>query len=136
MPEIPSEKWPESTLSLLRDPYQLISKRCRHHQSDLFQILWFTLRKAICMTGRDAAALFNHDEDRFTRAGVRQDARDTVGKGGVQGLDGESHRHRKQMFMSLMAPERIKRLGSVAADWWGSLRGSGRARTKSWFTKK
>lgn len=40
------------------------------------------------------------------------------GKGGIQGLDGEAHRHRKAMFMSLMSPEGVGRLGAVTADWF------------------
>ena len=119
MPEIPHNRWPESTLALLRDPYQFISKRCRRYRSDLFQTR-LMFRKTICMTGPEAAALF-YDEDRFTRAGVAPGwlKKTLFGKGGVQGLDGETHRHRKQMFMSLMARERIERLGSSATDWWG-----------------
>ncbi|MBS0264502.1 MAG: cytochrome P450 [Planctomycetes bacterium] len=119
MPEIPRDKWPESTLALLRDPYQFISKRCRRYWSDLFQTR-LMFRKTICMTGPEAAALF-YDEDRFTREGVAPGwlKKTLFGKGGVQGLDGEAHQHRKQMFMSLMAPERIDRLGSIATNWCG-----------------
>lgn len=40
------------------------------------------------------------------------------GQGGVQGMDGEAHRHRKQMFVSLMSPERIQRQGELSAQWW------------------
>lgn len=40
------------------------------------------------------------------------------GKGGVQGLDGEAHRHRKQLFLSLVSPEQVERLAQIsAADW-------------------
>lgn len=41
-----------------------------------------------------------------------------LGEGGVQGLDAEAHRHRKQMFMSLMAPERIEQLVRLTAEQW------------------
>ncbi|GIW86324.1 MAG: fatty-acid peroxygenase [Isosphaeraceae bacterium] len=118
MPQIPRDKWPDSTLALMSDPYRFISKRCRRYQSDLFEAR-LMLRKTICMTGRDGAALF-YDEDRFTRSGVAPAwlQKTLFGQGGVQGLDREAHRHRKQMFMSLMAPERIERLGAIAGDWW------------------
>jgi hypothetical protein len=36
MSERPRDRWPESTLALLRDLYQFISKQCRRYQSDLF----------------------------------------------------------------------------------------------------
>lgn len=118
MPQIPRDKWPESTLALMADPYRFISTRCRRYQSDLFQAR-LMLRRTICMTGPEAAALF-YDENRFARAGVAPGwlKKTLFGKGGVQGLDGEAHRHRKAMFMSLMSPERIGRLGEIAADWF------------------
>lgn len=118
MPEIPRDKWPDSTLALLADPYRFISKRCQRYRSDLLQAR-LMLRKTICVTGPEAAELF-YDESRFTRAGVAPGwlQKTLFGKGGVQGLDGEAHRHRKAMFMSLMSPERIARLGEIAANWW------------------
>jgi fatty-acid peroxygenase len=36
----------------------------------------------------------------------------------VQGLDYVAHRHRKQMFMTMMSPEAIQRLGDIAVDQW------------------
>jgi fatty-acid peroxygenase len=118
MPQIPRDRWPESTLALMADPYRFISTRCRRYQSDLFQAR-LMLRRTICMTGPEVAALF-YDEGRFARAGVAPGwlKKTLFGKGGVQGLDGEAHRHRKAMFMSLMSPERIGRLGEIAADWF------------------
>lgn len=41
-----------------------------------------------------------------------------LGVGGVQGLDDGAHRHRKQMFMSLMTPERIQQLVQLTAAEW------------------
>jgi fatty-acid peroxygenase len=38
--------------------------------------------------------------------------------GSVALLDGDSHRHRKRMFMSLMTPERIEQLSDLMADRW------------------
>jgi fatty-acid peroxygenase len=118
MPEIPHDRWPDSTLALLADPYRFISERCRRYGSDLFQTR-LMLRKTICMTGPESAALF-YDEGRFTRTGVAPGwlQKTLFGKGGVQGLDGEAHRHRKEMFLSLMTPERVGRLGEIAADWF------------------
>ena len=118
MPEIPRDRWPDSTLALLSDPNRFISNRCRRYGTDLFQAR-LMLRKTICMTGPEAAAMF-YDEGRFARAGVAPGwlQKTLFGKGGVQGLDGEAHLHRKAMFMSLMSPERVSRLGAIAADWF------------------
>jgi fatty-acid peroxygenase len=119
MPEIPRDPAIDATLPFLRDPYRYISKRCRELNSDLFQIRLALVRTGICMTGPAAAELF-YDESKFQRRGVapRRFQKTLFGKGGVQGLDGEAHRHRKRMFMSLMTPERIARIGQISADYW------------------
>ncbi|MEO2091462.1 MAG: cytochrome P450, partial [Gemmataceae bacterium] len=118
MPEIPRDRWPDSTLALMADPYRFIPERCRQFGTDLFQAR-LMLRKTICLTGPEAAALF-YDEGRLARAGVAPGwlQKTLFGKGGVQGLDGEAHRHRKAMFMSLMAPGRIERLGAATTQWF------------------
>ncbi|QDV34648.1 cytochrome P450 [Tautonia plasticadhaerens] len=118
MPMIPRDRSPESSIALLRDPYGFIPERCRRHGSDLFEARLF-LRRTICMTGREAAALF-YDPDRFIRRGAPPGRvqKTLFGRGGVQGLDGEAHRHRKAMFMSLMTPGRIADLAGRTGDEW------------------
>lgn len=118
MPEIPRDPSFDGTLALMRDPYGYVSERCRRHGSDLFETR-LMLRKTVCMAGPAAAELF-YDESRFTRSGVAPGwLRETLfGRGGVQGLDGEAHRHRKRMFLSLVTPERVAELGRVTADKW------------------
>lgn len=110
----------DSTFALLRDPYRFISRRCRDYGTDLFQTRLF-LKKAICMLGRDAAEQF-YDSRRFIRSGATPEPiRATLfGKGGVQGLDGEAHRNRKQMFMSVMTKENIDQLVGLTATWWSA----------------
>lgn len=117
MPAIPRHGRFDSTLALLRDPYGFIAKRSRRFGSDVFQTR-LLLHPTICMTGPATAALF-YDEDRFMRRGAtpRRVQKVLFGEGGVQGLDGEAHRHRKQMFLSLMTPERIDLLADQTADW-------------------
>ena len=118
MPPIPHDLSLDSTLALLLDPYGFISKRCRRYGADLFQTR-LLLRPTICMTGPEAAELF-YRQDLFARRGAAPGRiqKTLLGQGGVQGLDGEAHRHRKQMFMSLMTPERIEELKERTADWW------------------
>lgn len=118
MLEMPRERVPDSTLALMRDPYGYISRHCRRHRSDLFETR-FLIRKAICMTGPEAAAYF-YDRDRFARAGSAPSRiqKTLFGQGGVQGLDGPEHRHRKQMFRSLTTAEEIGRLSDAVIGRW------------------
>jgi fatty-acid peroxygenase len=69
------------------------------------------------MRGEAAAHVF-YDETRFTRAGAAPlIIRKTLfGDGGVQGLDGERHRRRKRLFLSLMSPDRIDTLAADALE--------------------
>lgn len=99
MSDTPSAKGFDSTLALLRNPYGFISKTCRDLDADLFKTR-ILLQKTICMTGAAAAEAF-YREDRLIRAGSMPGRiqKTLLGEGGVQGLDGEAHRHRKKMFM-------------------------------------
>lgn len=117
MRQIPRDPLPESTLALIRDPYRFISKRCERYQSDLFETT-LMFERTICLRGREAAELF-YSPQRFARAGVAPMwlQKTLFGVGGVQGLDGAAHRHRKELFMSLMTPARIERLAGITADW-------------------
>lgn len=118
MPEIPREKLPDSTLSLLLEGYEFIPKRCQRFGTDLFETR-LLLQKTICMTGADAAQVF-YDEARFQREGAApaRVQKTLFGEGGVQSLDGEQHRHHKHMFTSLMMPENIDRLAQLSGDEW------------------
>lgn len=121
MPTIPRDPALDSSLALIRDPYRLVSKQCRRYGADLFETR-LLLRRTVCMTGPAAAELF-YDTSRFSRRGAMPAPirKTLLGEGGVQGLDGEAHRHRKRMLMSLMGPERIAELaGAVAAVWRSS----------------
>ncbi len=114
MVSIPSATGFDSTLALLRNPYGFISDTCRDLGSDLFATR-VLLKQTICMTGAAAAEVF-YKEDRLVRADSMPGRiqKTLLGEGGVQGLDGDAHRHRKQMFMSLMASERIAALQGMS----------------------
>ena len=118
MLHIPHDKSLDSSLALMRDPYRFISSRCRRYGSDLFETR-LLLQKTICVTGPEAAQLF-YDPSRFARRDAMPKAiqKTLLGVGGVQGLDDGAHRHRKQMFMSLMTPERIEQLVRLTAAAW------------------
>lgn len=115
---IPRDTRPDSTIALARDPYRYIGETCRRLGSDLFETR-VMLRPTICMTGPEAARLF-YDPGRFVRRGAMPGRikKTLLGQGGVQGLDGEAHRHRKAMFMSLMTRGRIAALMELAGAWW------------------
>lgn len=120
MPRMPRDKSPDSTMALMRDPYGFISKRCRLYGSDVFETR-IQFQKTLCMTGPEAARLF-YDPTRFMRRGAAPlRVQNTLfGKGGIQTLDDGAHRNRKQMFLSLMTPERIGRLSEMTAIWWST----------------
>lgn len=117
MPHIPRDRSLDSTLALLLDPYGFISGRCRKYRADLFETR-LMLRRTICMTGPSAAEIF-YDQRKFVRRGAMPERirRTLIGRGGVQGLDGAEHQHRKQMFMSLMTPDRIDEVAETVLQW-------------------
>ena len=118
MPHIPRDGRFDSTLAFSRDPYRFVSRQCRRFGSDLFEAR-IMLQKTICMVGKDAAELI-YDESRFMRAGAAPSRmqKTLVGVGGVQGMDDAAHRHRKQMFMAMMTPQRVGRLGDLVDEEW------------------
>src|SRR5215207_5494882 len=115
---IPREPTADGALSLLREGYEFIGNRCRRYGTDVFETR-VLLQPAVCMRGAEAARVF-YEPGRFTRKralplpvlALMQDL------GSVQVLDDAAHRHRKQMFMGLMAPEALARLADLTADAW------------------
>ncbi|WP_371069407.1 cytochrome P450 [Sediminibacillus sp. JSM 1682029] len=123
--EFPKETGIDHSLDLLREGYMYIPNRRHSLQRNLFETRLLGQR-AICMGGKDAAEVF-YDHTKFIRSGAapKRVQKTLFGENGVQTLDGEEHRHRKQMFMSLMSKERLellheityKHLDLMAADW-------------------
>ncbi len=75
------------------------------------------------MRGQAAAQIF-YDESRFIREGAAPERMLGVllGKGGVQGLDGEAHRVRKAMFMQVVEPShRHELVQRFSQAWEGAL---------------
>jgi fatty-acid peroxygenase len=115
---MPRELLPDSTLPMLLAPYRFVARRARAHGSDAFAAR-LLLQRTICLTGEQAARAF-YDEQRVLRAGAapRRVQRTLFGRGGVQGLDGPVHRHRKAMFLSLMDEASLQRLERIAHEEW------------------
>jgi fatty-acid peroxygenase len=106
-------KMTDDTLAMLKNPYRFISNKCKDLNSDVFETRIF-MQKAYCMTGKEACELF-YNPEYFIRSGASPESvRATLfGKGGVQGLDGKAHAHRKMMIMSLMTHENLSELNHL-----------------------
>lgn len=118
MTRIPSDGMPESSIAFLADPYRFISTRARLLRSDVFATRLLG-RRTLCMTGREAAALF-YDTTKMQRAGAmpRRVVRTLLGEGSVQTLDGEAHRLRKALLLELATGESLYRLHAFCASQW------------------
>ncbi|MCU6453395.1 cytochrome P450 [Sphingomonas sp. A2-49] len=123
-----SRKHLDHTLALLADPYRFIGRQADEAGADILETR-LLLRSTTCVRGSEAAELF-YNPDSFKRAGAMPaPVRKTLlGEGGVQGLDGEAHRHRKALFMSLMAPDRVRELGRIFSEDWLRMTASWRGR--------
>lgn len=108
----------DATLPLAAAPYTFISRRAAQLGTEVFQTR-LLLRPTTFLTGADAARVF-YDEDRLVRhrAAPRRLVATLFGAGGVQSLDGEAHRHRKAMFLSLVTPEALQRLTDITVQEW------------------
>ena len=118
MSKIPQDRSLDSILALKFEGYEFVSKRCQRYQTDIFQTR-LLLKKTICLRGESATKIF-YDPEKFIRkqAAPKRLQKTLFGQGGVQGMDGDAHRHRKQMFMSLMSDEGIQRLADLTKEQW------------------
>src|SRR5215203_269312 len=110
----------DRTLALLSEGYAFIPERCRQHGRDVFETR-IMLTKVVCMMGEEAARVF-YEPERFTRVGAlpQTTLRLLQDKGSVALLDGEAHRWRKEMFLSLGGPEGSERLADAMEGQWRS----------------
>ncbi len=116
--QIPDEGALDRSLALLREGYRFGQRRFARWATDAFRTR-LMLRRATLVRGPEMAEMF-YDGDRFTRQGglplqtlsLLQDV------GSVMTLDGEDHRHRKAMILSLMGPETAEDLARAAEEEW------------------
>ncbi len=118
MRKFPRVKTPDSTLDAVKKGYLFVTEKCRNLKTDIF-ITRLLGRKTVCMRGNQAAEMF-YNTEYFERKKVAPNlVKATLfGHGGVQGLDGAKHRHRKQLFMSLMGRDDIIHLAELTVDKW------------------
>jgi fatty-acid peroxygenase len=116
--QMPREEGIDHSLSLLREGYMYILNRRQSFHSNVFETRLLG-KKAICMSGKEAAEVF-YDHDKFKRKGAapKRAVQTLFGENGVQALDGEEHKHRKEMFMSLMSPQAIQKLTDMTKQQW------------------
>ncbi len=115
---IPQTDFPDSTIAFLLYGYDFISRTCEKKNSDIFKTR-LLLQKFFCMKGQEAAAVI-YNTGFFERKGAAPGRlkHTLFGKGGVQGLDGERHRARKSLFISMLKPEQ---LGCLTQLFWEQL---------------
>jgi hypothetical protein len=95
------------------------------------------LRRALCVRGEDAARMFYHP-GRFTRRGALPPTAMALLQdfGSVATLDGEMHRQRKAMLMSLFGPLERQRLAPSPKKNGRHASRAGRRRAASTCTAK
>ena len=106
--QIPIDKGVDNTARLLLEGYHYISNRRERFGRDIFETRMLGGKKAICVAGEEAVKMF-YDEEKLIRQGAApKRVRQTLfGEKAIQTMDGENHRHRKELFMSLMTRERL-----------------------------
>ena len=115
---LPLLKAPDSTLSLLREGYDFIARRCDSLGTDGFRTR-LMLRPVACLRGPRAAQAF-YAPGRMTRRGAMPGSVLALlqDKGSVQLLDDAAHRHRRGLFLRLMTPERLERAARILREEW------------------
>jgi fatty-acid peroxygenase len=108
----------DSTLALLLEGYRFVTRRCDLLGSDIFATR-FMLRRAICVRGEEAARMF-YESGRFSRRHAIPPTMPMLFQetGSVRLLDGEAHRKRKAMLLSLHSPIQRQRLVQLAETAW------------------
>ncbi|SDN76588.1 cytochrome P450 [Alkalicoccus daliensis] len=105
---IPKTKGFDKTKALIQEGFHFLPSHREELQSDIFKTR-IAGQKTICMAGEEAAEVF-YDNDKFKRKGaIPKPLRMTLtGEGAIHGMDGEAHKQRKRMFLSMMTPERLE----------------------------
>ncbi|MBS3681393.1 cytochrome P450 [Ornithinibacillus massiliensis] len=112
--QIPIDTGIDNTVKLLLEGYNYITNRRNQFGRDIFETRLLGGQKAICVAGKEAVNMF-YDEKKLIRQGAApKRLRQTLfGEHAIQTMDGESHRHRKELFMSLMTSERLDDIKTI-----------------------
>jgi fatty-acid peroxygenase len=115
---IPTRAFLDRSVALLLEGYTFVTNRCRRYDARAFETRLLG-RRAVCITGREAVRLF-YDASRIQQSRMvpRPMRRTLFGEGAVHFLEGEAHRNRKAMFLSLVTPEAVAALAAASAERW------------------
>src|SRR3954465_12177794 len=117
--DLPTDPAFDASIALLfTEGYEFVMDRAGRLDTDIFQTRIF-LRRAICTYGREAAEQF-YSPGRFTRRGALPLFALTLIQdlGSVMVLNDEDHRRRKAMFMEMMSPEALAKIGELTVKHW------------------
>lgn len=107
--------WADRTVQLLKDGYLFLPRMRWKHQADIVPLRVLG-QPAIAVYGPEGARMLYERPEIKRRHAVPGRVQKTLfGEGGVQSLDDQQHRHRKEMFMRIMEPERLKELGEITS---------------------
>lgn len=114
---LPRDDRPDLAPGFFLRGYPYISERCSHLGSTRFETR-FLGQPAVCVVGVEGARSFY--QHHLTRAGAMPPTafRLLQDEGSVAQLDGEAHRRRKELFLSLVGPDRLSRLLEAAETEW------------------
>lgn len=115
---IPKDKGIDHTWKVLHEGYTYILDQSERFDSNIFETKLLG-EKVICLLGEQAAELF-YDQEKFRRqdAAPKHVKKTLFGKGGVQGLDGANHHHRKRLFMNQMNPSSLEEVQQLMRTEW------------------
>jgi fatty-acid peroxygenase len=116
---IPTRTVLDRSVAFLTEGYTFFVRRFRRWGADAFETRLLG-RRALCARGHEAARLF-YDASRIRQARMvpRPIRRTLFGEGAVHLLDGDEHRHRKAMFLSVTTdPAALAALSQIAAQRW------------------
>ena len=108
----------DSSLGILKKGYTYFQEKFDEGNTDIYSTR-LLFKKAIVLRGEEAAQLF-YDRQKFKRKGAtpKRFQKTLFGVGGVQGLDGQAHLHRKNLFMECMKPESLAEINRLFEKHW------------------
>ncbi|CAN7396732.1 cytochrome P450 [Rossellomorea sp. LjRoot5] len=118
--QVPKDKGIDRTLSIFKDGYEFIQKRTQKHHLDVYETK--VLGKKVALLSGEAGVKLFYDNEKMKRNGAMPPhiLNTLFGKGGVQTLDGQSHVHRKRLFLSLMTREGLDELHKITTRQWNA----------------
>lgn len=110
----------DNTLKFLIEGYRYIPNQRHRLNTNMFETRLLGGQKVVCLSGEEGSRLF-YDNDKFRRADAmpKRVLKTLFGQGGVQTLDDDAHKNRKELFMSLMGSERLSDIAQIFKKRWG-----------------